>query len=52
MQVDGGLGQVVVPSDFVREGDVYLSPGFEAAQHRSDIEIDGGVGRIVVEWQS
>ncbi len=51
MQVDGGLGQVSVPSDFVRQDKVYLSPDFTTAQHRADIEIDGGVGRIVVEWQ-
>ncbi len=51
MEVDGGLGQVSVPTDFEREDEMYLSPGFDTSQDRADIQVDGGVGRIVVEWQ-
>lgn len=50
MEVDGGLGQVSLPSDFEREDGVYLSPAFGSSQNRADIQVDGGVGRIVMEW--
>lgn len=51
IRVDAGLTQVDVPTGFIQEGDVYTSPGFDTAEDRVEIEIDGGIGRIVVEQQ-
>lgn len=48
IQVDVGLTQVSVPGGFVHEGDVYRSPNYNVAENRADIEIDGGLGRILV----
>lgn len=50
MEVESGLGQVLVPADFEREDGVYLSSGFASTRDHAEIRIEGGVGRIVVEW--
>ncbi|MEX0789109.1 MAG: DUF5668 domain-containing protein [Anaerolineales bacterium] len=46
--VSTGIGGVEVVGDFQRDGDVYLSPGFETAQNRVELDISGGIGRIVI----
>lgn len=46
--VDGGLGGVSVDGDFTRRGDEYTSPNFEAAANRTEITVDGGIGRVVI----
>jgi hypothetical protein len=47
--VSTGIGDVEVVGDFLRDGDVYVSPGFETAQNRVELDISGGIGRIVVK---
>ena len=49
IQVDTGIGAVNVRGDFVRAGDRYLSPDFETATERIELDVDGGVGAITVE---
>jgi hypothetical protein len=44
-----GIGDVQIADDFQREGDVYVSPGFETSQNRVELDISGGIGRIVVK---
>jgi hypothetical protein len=44
-----GLGNTSVPSAYRREGDVYLSPGYENADNRIDLTLEIGVGRIVIQ---
>ena len=47
--VSSGIGQVQVVGDFRREGDVYVSPGFEDAENRVELDISGGIGSITVK---
>ncbi|MBN1937261.1 MAG: hypothetical protein JW934_21555 [Anaerolineae bacterium] len=48
INVDPGLGGIEVPESYRRSGDTYTSPGYGSAADRADIEINGGVGRIVI----
>lgn len=48
IDVDTGLGDADIPGDFEREGDVYVSPGYDDALDRIDLEIDAGIGQITV----
>jgi hypothetical protein len=54
---DGNLGNVKVPdhfqkikttSDFVTKGGVWETPGFAVAQQQIVIDLDGGVGNLVI----
>jgi len=45
---DAGLGGMDIPDGYRRSGDTYTSSGYHSADDRADIEIDGGVGRIVI----
>lgn len=47
--VSRGLGAVSLPSGFARDGDVYTSPGFDAASARAELRVTGGVGAITVK---
>ncbi len=44
--VSRGVGAISAPSDFARDGDVYVSPGYAAASERLDLSIDSGVGAV------
>lgn len=46
--VSRGVGAVTVRGEFERAGDTYTSPGFDAAENRVDLRVDGGVGSITV----
>lgn len=48
IDVDTGLGGTDVEGDFDREGDVYISPGYDDALDRINLEIDAGVGQVTV----
>lgn len=48
IDVDTGLGATDVRGDFERDGDVYISPGYEDALDRINLEIDAGVGQVTV----
>ncbi len=43
-----GIGNVLVPSDYTRDGDFYLSPGYAAAENQIEIVIDLGIGSVQV----
>ena len=48
VRVNRGIGDVNIPDGFKRDGDTYVSPDFETAEHRVDLTIKGGVGTITV----
>ncbi len=43
-----GLGKVEIPEGLLRDGDVHVSPGYDAAATRIDLEARVGVGHLVV----
>jgi hypothetical protein len=43
-----GLGAVQIEIPYERLGDDYVTPGYEAAQHRVELEVKGGVGAIQI----
>ncbi len=45
---DVGIGNVVVPSDYTRDGDFYLSPGYAAAGNQIEVVIALGIGSVQV----
>jgi hypothetical protein len=49
VQIDAGLGDTQVPSGYTRQGDWYVSPGYDTAANRIDLDINGGIGRVAVE---
>jgi hypothetical protein len=49
VQVNRGLGGFDVSGSFQKNGDVYVSTGYEAAQDRANIVINAGIGRVSVE---
>jgi hypothetical protein len=51
-QVDGGLGGVSAQGDFMRDGDAYVTGNYNNAENRATIEVDGGVGQIVLRTLS
>ena len=44
-----GLGNISVNGNFSRNGDTYESPGYDNAANRIDLDVNGGVGQVVVE---
>jgi hypothetical protein len=49
MRVDGGLSNVIVPEGYVRDGDVYTSPGYASAENRVQLRVEGGIGQIRIQ---
>lgn len=49
IHADQGIGEVNIRGDFSRQGKAYVSSNYDSAADRVDIEIDGGVGEILVE---
>jgi hypothetical protein len=43
-----GLGEVKVTGTFKQDGDTYVAPDYEMAEHRVDLNIIGGVGAITI----
>jgi hypothetical protein len=48
IRAEGGLGGVTVNGSFSQSGNTYTSPGFNSAENRADLKIEGGVGHVVV----
>ena len=48
IRADAGLGGIDVSGNYQKQGDTYVSPGFDTAEDRVDLRIKGGVGRVVV----
>lgn len=49
VSVSAGLGSVNVRGDFLRDGRLYTSPGFDTAQDRVELDVSGGIGEVRVE---
>jgi hypothetical protein len=49
IEIDSGIGAVSVQGDFERQGELYLTPDYDAAEHRVDLSMEGGVGAIRIE---
>ncbi|MFW6184610.1 MAG: hypothetical protein ACOC8X_12495 [Chloroflexota bacterium] len=48
IDVDTGLGDADIRGDFERDGDIYVSPGYDDALDRIDLEIEAGIGEVTV----
>ena len=48
IRLDGGLGAVDVARRFERDGDYYVTEGYEWASDAVDVEIDGGIGVLTL----
>ena len=50
LEVDADLTAFEVDEDrFPKKGDYYLSPGFEAAENRLELELDCDIGRVQIK---
>lgn len=47
--ISAGNGDISVDSRFAREGDVYVSPGFESAANKLDLKIQTGNSNLDIE---
>jgi hypothetical protein len=45
---EAGLGQVHVQGDYPRQDKLYLSPNYETAANRVDLQVSGGIGSITI----
>ena len=52
VQTDGGLGGVSTQGDFRRDGDTYITGNYNAAENRADVQVNNGVGQIVLKTLS
>ena len=48
IESDTGLGNTQIDSDYQRDGDVYISPGYDEALDRINLDIDAGIGQVIV----
>ncbi len=48
LRLSTGLASRQVPADYIQQGDVYTSPGFESADNRAELEIHQAIGVIRV----
>jgi hypothetical protein len=44
----GGLSQRQFPAGFARDGDNYVSLGFDSADNRAEVAVSNGIGQLVV----
>jgi hypothetical protein len=51
IEANAGIGQVDVSGNFHRQDRYYVSPGYDAAEERMDITVDGGIGGITVQQE-
>jgi N-terminal domain of toast_rack, DUF2154 len=47
-----GLGNVTYPDTYRQQGQVYVSPDFDTAADRIDLNVSGGVGNITIQQGS
>jgi len=48
-RVETGVGEIHLPGDYLHQDGIYISPGYEEAEDRVDLEVRSGVGSITVE---
>ncbi len=51
IRADTGLGVFTVSDGIPRQGDFYLSPGFDTAQNRAELRVSGGIGNVKIQTQ-
>ena len=51
IEANAGIGQVHVNGNFERQARYYVSPGYDTAEQRIDIDVDGGIGGITVQQE-
>ena len=44
-----GLGNISVPANYRRQGDVAVSPDFDSAANRVELIASGGIGNITIQ---
>jgi hypothetical protein len=44
-----GLGNSQVLGNYQRQGSMYVSPGYDTAENRVDLEVKGGIGKITIQ---
>ena len=44
-----GLGNSQVLGNYQRQGGMYVSPGYDTAENRVDLEVKGGIGKITIQ---
>jgi hypothetical protein len=49
VRVSTGAGSFQLPPGYERQGDIYTSPGYDAAAEKIELVMQAGVGRIIVE---
>jgi hypothetical protein len=49
VRTEGGLGGVSVQGDFRKDGDTYTTGGYGSAQDQADVQVNNGVGQIVLK---
>jgi hypothetical protein len=49
IHLSAGLGSTDISGVYQRQGDLYVSPGFDAAGDRVELEVSGGVGKVTVQ---
>jgi hypothetical protein len=49
LTLDAGVGTVSVPANYWRQGDVAVSPDYDAAANRVDLTVSSGVGNITIQ---
>jgi hypothetical protein len=48
IQATAGLGQVRVVGNYQRQDKLYVSPGYDTATNRVDLQVNGGIGSITI----
>jgi hypothetical protein len=51
VNIDQGLGHVSVLGTFDRDGDAYVSKGYDNSKDRIDLKVNGGIGGITIRQQ-
>lgn len=49
IRIQNGIGAVEVDGDFMQRDGAYVSPDFDTAKNRVDLEVKGGIGKIAIE---
>lgn len=49
IRVSAGLGSTHVLGDYRRQDGLYLSPDYDGAEHRVDLEVEAGIGEVTIE---
>jgi hypothetical protein len=49
IHLSAGLGSSDVSPVYQRQGNLYVSPGFDEAEDRVELEVSGGIGKVTVQ---